>query len=275
MDKHRFGGAWTVEKLDILEKYLNAYSIALKNQKFDKLYIDAFAGNGTVECKIDDHNTLEIDGSAKLALKTNPPFSKYYFIEKKAEFALKLQQIKNEHPDKKIEIINSDCNDFLRILCAKTNWKNARGLLFLDPYGMQVEWETLELIAKTKAIDVWYLFPLSALNRLLKRDGNIDQSIHDKISRILGTNDWYEAFYQPSSQLSLFEEETIEKTVNFNSLSNYVLDRLRSIFPAVAQNAKILYNTRNSPLFLFCFAMANDEPKAVNLALRIAKHILK
>jgi hypothetical protein len=42
---HRFGGAWTDQKLDILEGYLAAYTRALQNAKFTKGYIDAFAGS--------------------------------------------------------------------------------------------------------------------------------------------------------------------------------------------------------------------------------------
>jgi hypothetical protein len=37
--------------------------------------------------------------------------------------------------------------------------------------------------------------------------------------------------------------------------------------------ARILYNSRNTPLFTLCFAVANEKGKAV--ALRIAKHILE
>ena len=41
-----FGGQWTIEKLDILGRYLDAYTTALKNQPFKLVYIDAFAGHG-------------------------------------------------------------------------------------------------------------------------------------------------------------------------------------------------------------------------------------
>ena len=40
------GGKWTIDKLDILERYLDAYTTALKNQPFKLMYIDAFAGTG-------------------------------------------------------------------------------------------------------------------------------------------------------------------------------------------------------------------------------------
>ena len=38
-------------------------------------------------------------------------------------------------------------------LCNK-DWRSRRAVLFLDPYGMQVEWKTIEAIAATKAIDL-------------------------------------------------------------------------------------------------------------------------
>ena len=37
-----FGGDWTEKKLNIFEKYLRAYIIALKEQKFSKVYIDIY-----------------------------------------------------------------------------------------------------------------------------------------------------------------------------------------------------------------------------------------
>jgi hypothetical protein len=46
MTTHHFGGSWTDEKLERLARYLTAYTTALKNQRFQKIYIDAFAGTG-------------------------------------------------------------------------------------------------------------------------------------------------------------------------------------------------------------------------------------
>ena len=44
-----FGGPWTEAKLTILERYLDFYTTALKNQSFRLLYIDAFAGSGAIQ----------------------------------------------------------------------------------------------------------------------------------------------------------------------------------------------------------------------------------
>ena len=46
-----FGGEWTQEKLDILHRYLDAYTTALKDQNFRLIYVDAFAGEGYYEPK--------------------------------------------------------------------------------------------------------------------------------------------------------------------------------------------------------------------------------
>jgi len=49
---------------------------------------------------------------------------------------------------------------------------------------------------------------------------------------------------------------------------------LRTIFPAVADNPRVLANSRNMPLFLLCFAAGNPAPRAKEIALRIAQYIL-
>ena len=48
MTSQKFGGDWTAKKLNIFTSYLDAYLIALQNQKFKKIYIDAFAGTGEI-----------------------------------------------------------------------------------------------------------------------------------------------------------------------------------------------------------------------------------
>ena len=101
MTKQKFGGAWTVEKLDILSEYLNFYVQALKSQPFKLMYIDAFAGTGKINIGNEDEYEV-IDGSAKLALNTKYDFSKYVFIEKKKSYANELAcMIDSEYPTKK------------------------------------------------------------------------------------------------------------------------------------------------------------------------------
>jgi len=84
-----------------------------------------------------------------------------------------LLKLKEEFKDKekKIDLINTDANSWIIDRCNNYKWQNNRAVLFLDPYGMQVNWETIKAIANTEAIDLWYLFPFGiGVNRLLKKD---------------------------------------------------------------------------------------------------------
>jgi len=92
MTKQKFGGAWTIEKLNVFSEYLDFYLTALKNQPFKLLYIDAFAGTGKIQLG-EEENYEVIDGSAKLALQAKGAFTEYIFIEKKKTFAEELQEM--------------------------------------------------------------------------------------------------------------------------------------------------------------------------------------
>ena len=220
-----------------------------------------------------------IEGSAKLALKAPNKFDKYIFIEKSKSHCKELRQMIKEQfsdVDDRINIHIDDCNSKLQEICGQTNWKRNRAILFLDPFATEVKWETLEAIAATKAIDLWYLFPMSAANRMLKRDGEIDPTWKARLDMIFGDSSWFEEFYKKDPQLNIFgDDDRYLKDVNTSSLSEYICKRLKTIFPAVAPNPRILYNTKNSPLFLFCFAVSNNNPKAIGLALNGAKYILE
>ena len=57
---------------------------------------------------------------------------------------------------------NVEANAYLKSWCGETDWRRTRAVIFLDPYGMQVEWSLVEQIARTHGVDLWLLFPLGA-----------------------------------------------------------------------------------------------------------------
>lgn len=285
---NEFGGKWTTEKLNLIRKYLKAYSTIMNKQKFNFAYIDAFAGSGYYR-KIDNHNRslfmpefgseekLFLDGSARIALGVTPSFQQYIFIEKDKNRVNNLEKLKDEFPDKakNILVINEESNSYLQRICRK-NWKNHRAVVFLDPYGMQVKWKTIEAIASTKTIDLWILFPLGqAINRLLKKDGNIRHSIKKKLTEFFGEENWFDAFYANLNQMSIINEKSkkYQKIADFNKISSYFSERLDTIFKGVASNPRPLYNSTNNPLFLLFFAAGNE--RGASTAIKIANQILK
>lgn len=200
----KFGGNWTEEKLDIFTRYLNAYLCALRDQKFKKIYVDAFAGTGEIETSGGEQY---LDGSAKRALAADKQFDWYFFIENDKEKAAELQNMINvefPHLARIVTIYCGDANEKLTQIIDVINWRNSRGLLFLDPYATEVNWTTLENVAKTESIDVWYLFPFSALNRMLPKNGQYE-AWENCINRLLVDSGWRNEFYKEDPQMSLFD----------------------------------------------------------------------
>ena len=271
-----FGGPWTQDKLNRLQGYLEAYMTIMKKQAWAKtVYVDAFAGTGTIPVKsvaVTSSSSSEpdepqvagfLEGSARIALSVTPPFGKYLFIEQSANKARELQSLKQEFPDiaDRIQVQQAEANIYLVQWIEQTDWKNTRAVVFLDPYGMQVEWRLLEAIAATKAIDLWLLVPIGmGANRLMTQQDLPPQEWQDRLTSFFGRDEWQERFYKPVAQPDLFGEgPTQEKTANYDELAAYFVERLRSIFGAqgVAPNPLTQRNSRNSPMFLLCFASAN------------------
>lgn len=141
---------------------------------------------------------------------------------------------------------------------------------------MQVDWDTVAAIAGTGAMDLWLLFPLGiGVNRLLLRSAEIPAAWQDKLDAFLGTQQWRESLYRVRpDQASLFgsgDDVRIKATVD--EIGRYFLDRLRTVFPGVAEEPGVLRNSRNSPLYLFSFAVSNARGQPI--ALRIATHLLR
>lgn len=170
---HSFGGRWTQEKLEKVGNYLQTYSTALKNQSFKLIYVDAFAGTGYINLKEKQNNPLLflefeefevqefVTGSAQIALNVNPPFDEYIFIEKDRNRFSESEKLKEDFPylANNISFQFSDANNFLLSFC-RTNWANKRAAVFLDPYGMQVKWETLKLLQKLRRLICGFCFRL-------------------------------------------------------------------------------------------------------------------
>ena len=270
-----FGGDWTLQKLEILKNYLDAYTTALKDQPFQLIYVDAFAGEGVWRPPEDyeDFQTV-VDGSARIALDVQDrPFDRLLFIEKDPERFASLRQLAVEFPDRNIQVINNDANTAIPDFCRGMNVSD-RAVVFLDPFATQVSWQTVEALALTKKIDCWILFPLSATARIMPRGDEPPPAWSARLDRVFGGREYWEDFYSPSPQLSLFGEEPVqERSGGSDLIAERYRRRLESVFERVAPSRRTLMNSKNSPMFELFFAASN--PVGAPVAIRIADHILR
>lgn len=296
--EHEFGGSWTEVKLDAISDYLSFYTAALRykpraDRPFILWYIDAFAGSGERTSAIETGGIFEgrpssiekvqVDGSAKRAIAVEPPFHHLRFIEQNNVRFSALKKLETAHSDRDLKCLKGEANDKLREIFTSLPWSNQRAgagphraVVFLDPYGMSVEWKTLELLADTRAVEVWYLFPLYAVVRQMSRDFNaVDEHKTAKLNEIFGTTDWAEDLYAEPAQPSLWDEPTTRRrSVSVGQIEAYTKRRLETLFRYVSDPLPLLTD-RGAQLFsLFCASSSNSDA-ARQLIQKGVSHVLK
>ena len=291
---NQFGGAWTQRKLEILRGYLNSYTTALKQQHFNLTYVDAFAGTGYIVHNASDanqgtplladavdHDTAGVlKGSARLALEvTDRPFDQFVFVERNPAYARELHKLKADFAIHDVCIEQADANAFLPEWCENRNqhfgvpWRYHRAVVFLDPFATEVDWRTVRCIADTKSVDLWILFPLSALTRILPREREPDDAYAHTLDRVYGSPEWRNELYQTITRNTLFGNELVPVRSDQQAIVDAYLRKLESIFAKVAPSPKWFHNSRNSPQFAFMFAASN--PSGAPIAVQIANHLLR
>ena len=184
------------------------------------------------------------------------------------------KHVQELYPEKlgKVHFITGDCNEELLSVIAQITVYH-RCLMFLDPYALELKWETLKKISECPGVDLWYLFPLAAI-RLMAKDKNITDGNKEKVTSILGTDEWLEDLYEESQQVSLFEEPQYER-IEYARVLDYIKSRIATIFSYVSPHSKILKNeAKNAPMFMLCFMMTNKSSKAQALASKLVKAII-
>ena len=272
----RFGGSWTIEKLEILEAYLDAYTTALKDQPFKLIYIDAFAGAGQIEAaQADDGDTIAfLRGSTERALRVqNKPFDELIFIEKDLDQCVELDNLRGKYPERDIKIEHGEANQVLSGL--DRNWHACRGVLFLDPFATEVEWSTLERIAGVNALDTWILFPVSAIVRMLpasRRPDEISPKWATRLTNVFGDESWRQLYHE-NPQRNLFEEPGMVREKGVEGLLSIYKRNLEGLFgDRFMKQSRPLVNSNGSRLFEFMFCVGH--PNGIDLAKRIAGHIV-
>jgi three-Cys-motif partner protein len=280
----------TGKKLEVLDKYHGFYPLALKD-KWRLIYIDAFAGTGHVLLSEPDESAPTfpgldlgretLEGSATRALKASIPYHKYIFIEKSRKKLSNLRKELTSQFPQRISLCQFECadaNEAIKKICATTDWKKHRAVVFLDPFGNQIEWSTLEALASTQAADIWYLFPAGlGIYRQIPKKGSVDEKAAESVTRILGSNDWTFLFTKRAVVRNIFdeEEETIQRNATVGEITEHAISRMKTIFRGgVLDDYVVLGGTDDVSWYSLLFAVSNPETKAKELAHKVAAWIV-
>jgi three-Cys-motif partner protein len=296
MEAQSFGDKHTVQKLETVQRYLQAYVTALKSQPFKLLYVDACAGSGSSVPKgaldvaesgqvplegftsaVTDTDEI-IVGSAIRALGVNPPFHRYLLNDVKQSNVTALQNaVRADFPHlaDRVELTRLDANEMLRQLCKSQNWRETRAVVFLDPFGLQINYETLQLLGQTRAIDLWYLVPVFAMYRQVSGDGQINLDGGPRVDAALGTTVWRDVAVVEEASMDLFNQPQFrsKRAVDVAWFEQVAKQRLGEAFGGRVLNETLPLGRNGIQEFSLMFAWANPGEKA-KLAAKLAKAVL-
>ena len=289
-----WGGSWTEEKLEAFEKYVNAYLTIMNKYRdlfgWKLLYFDGFAGSGTRTTNqgTDSELMMELFREQEISLEQisvyqsaaervvnikQRGFDYYYFVDldKSANDELKEKLRPYSNQGKNLTFRNTDANSITKrmgeYLIAN---EKIKGLVLLDPFGMNIDWETIAAL-KGASVDLWILVPSGVIiNRLLERDGSLKHI--EKLKQYFGlTKSEIESrFYTKKTDKTLFGEiEKVEKVKEpIKRIAELYVERLKTLFPYVTENPLVMTNTKGVPIFHFVFASNNKN------AMKIAQQII-
>lgn len=284
-----WGGTWTEEKLDAFEKYVKAYLTIMKKHATENdwilFYFDAFAGSGSREAMIEEVNVGEENlfgdeeieeiaeqasykGAAERVLGIDIEgfsFDYYYFVDKN-EKSLQIlrERLISLFPNKAhcMAFKPGDANErILELVNYAKNHPKCAALVLLDPFGMQLDWRTIQVLKDIKHIDLWILVPSGVIiNRLLTRNGKIMCPERMEKSFGLPIDEIQNYFYKQVTEQSLFGEITRQQKRDntINRIAQLYLDLLGKEFAHVIKEPLVLINSTNCPIFHFVFASHNQ-----------------
>lgn len=212
----RSWGYWTQGKLDILRRYLDAFTTASKSAS-ERIYLDLFAGQPN---NVKRFTGEPMEGSARLALQTdNPPFTRLRFFEMSPRAAKLRERIGADFPARDAIVFEDDCNESINTALANLRpWRWAPSFAFIDPNGPHFRWTTLEALAAFKEsgrtkVELWILFPAGLSTRMLPVDGGVRERDAELLTAMYGTDQWRE-IYQGRLDNLLSARQAREQYVN-------------------------------------------------------------
>ena len=129
--KGRGWSYWSRNKLEILQGYMPAFNQASKSVT-ERIYIDLMAGEPV---NFDKHTKKQSDGSARLALASQPGFTRFAFGEMPTNAAKLKADLDTRQPGAPFKVYPGDCNVRIKQMLADlADVKWAPTFAFLDQH---------------------------------------------------------------------------------------------------------------------------------------------
>ncbi|HTX92085.1 MAG TPA: three-Cys-motif partner protein TcmP [Anaerolineales bacterium] len=189
---------WTAEKVDYLRRYIYMFGVSMKNMKLRRRsFIDLFCGTG--KFKIEGSSNYYL-GSSLIALTAEVPFTHYYFSDSNAE-NVEILQKRSASLDFQKKFMVGDSNKLVRDIVDELLTVDKKyipgvwpslNLAFLDPDGLELEWQTVATLASVNRMDLIIHYSQGGLTRNLSKFFAAEGET--LIDRFFGDTEWREIY---------------------------------------------------------------------------------
>lgn len=248
-------GYWSEVKLDIVQKYAEAYSAIMSRQSAIKkhIYIDAFAGAGKHMSKKTGEVVL---GSPLNALAVKPQFNEFHLIDLHGGKAAELRRSVGDRQD--VFVYEQDANKILlEKVFPRCRYEDYhRAFCLLDPYKLNVDWNVILTAGKMRSIEIFYNFMImdANMNVFWHNPDKVADSQAKRMDYVWGDRSWREVAYR--KERDLFGE--IEEKADNQEIVEAFRKRLKKVagFEYVPEPIP-MRNRRGAVVYYLFFASQN------------------
>ena len=257
----RPSGDWAKDKLFYVKHYIDTFEKSMRKKEWrSRIFIDLFAGPG----KCIDRDTQEYFlGSPLLALTTEFPFTDYFFVDTDTESleALKIRSQKTAAPVDRIRFLPGNSNKMVHEVTKEIRridsqyipgvWPSLN-LAFLDPNGLELEWNIVAELAQMKRMDLIIHYSQQGVERMVKR--SINSQSETTLDRFFGDAGWRVVYNNHKDSARGYHRPLI----------NYYKSKLKGLkYVEVKDDEEIwteplMRNQKNAPLYRLLFASKSE-----------------
>jgi three-Cys-motif partner protein len=256
---------WSLEKYKLVGGYCDIFTTGMKGKWDQLVYIDLFAGAGYATIKESGKTYLS---SALIAMSVPNPFAKYILCEENPErFCALSSRVERGFSHLDVTLINGDCNkvveEIFRSIPAFYKGNTVLHFCFIDPYSLNINFRTIEILGRKKSIDFLILQALHmTANRNLKK---FIQEENDRIALYLGDLQWREKYDSNSKKYSTdFVRFLADQYTRKMAEMNYIPEK---------NTHQIKSNIKNLPLYYLAFY--SKHPTGIDYYKRVEKYASK
>jgi three-Cys-motif partner protein len=256
-------GPWSEVKVEIVREYAQVFLkiIAGSRASFHPVYMDGFSGSGLLKSET---RGATVESTPTRIVAIEPGFEEYWFIEKDPAKRDLLEGLIGNNP--KVSAVEGDSNEILleELLPKMTYGSFRKGLLFLDPYKLAVDWRVVEAAGKSRCVDLLLNFPIHDMNRavLWTDPSRVSASNIARMNWFCGAESWREVAYR--EERDLFGNVITEKVGGNEPIVEWYRQRLKDVAGFEHVSTALPMKNENNVVVYYLIG-ASQKPQAVSV----------